>query len=765
MTTSTQATPHTLLSNVGVPVRFGVFLLLVTVFFSLLGISPMSSLLVVTVLVALTVSGQVLLSWAGFEDLPIGVGLVLGVGMMVFVSQSMLVAGTPTMLANWGSSLAIASAAYSLRRRTAKRLSWIPKVQIDQLEIAFAIAVFALAIRQPWIMPFCFSVVLIVWSFRLSPRKPWAPPTGVLLAAGGYWLSQSLRVENWWYYFQGNDAQFFEALGWSTARFGVFEHPGFAGGSIAAYHWLTYAFFGSLSEFAGLMPWDALMKIGAPLLSFGFASLFLGVMSETKDVKRAEYWIVATLCVLVMPGIRVDSFAFSILIGMAFILTTNQALTMRNQWKSLALFLLFVPTLVFGKVSTAAVVGFILALQLFIARSRGTKYSVLLPLISIAFILGLSVLLFRTSSGSGSLTEFSPSFRKTWGELRNLLESSNFTLQFCFWLIVVLLGRKHARSGSNNLYFALLIAAPLLALGWILQANSTSSYLGVPAIYMLTLLTANRSEFAIGTNIAIKHYLGGFVLFAGSGLIGFGLPTLLNRSNEMWGIAQWARGSIWEIVRGSGFIIAISLLLLVLSASRRRLNAFVATMLLLILLGFTVGSSFDTYRRIHAVGPSGYESWSGNSAPFADDDLREIGGWIQRNTKSNVILASNNFCCAGSDWWQQIVNDPTAHLNGVFGETGWGGANYLLPAESRRRFLIQGLRFQTGSEEPSTDQIKRMTISLEFANKPSQEVVEQLKFYGVSGYVANLTLTEHRDWSAFAVEKFRSGDFVYLELK
>ena len=90
----------------------------------------------------------------------------------------------------------------------------------------------------------------------------------------------------------------------------------------------------------------------------------------------------------------------------------------------------------------------------------------------------------------------------------------------------------------------------------------------------------------------------------------------------------------------------------------------------------------------------------------------------------------------------------------------------MLAAETRRRFLIQGLRFQLHVDNTDLPrQIMRMDTSLEFANSPNEQVASDLKAYGVSGYVVNLSLTEHRDWSKFAIERFRSGDFVYLELR
>jgi len=47
----------------------------------------------------------------------------------------------------------------------------------------------------------------------------------------------------------------------------------------------------------------------------------------------------------------------------------------------------------------------------------------------------------------------------------------------------------------------------------------------------------------------------------------------------------------------------------------------------------------------------------------------------------------------------------------------------------------------------------------------SQKALNNLKGYNVMGFIVNLSLTDERDWSRFATERFRAGEFVYLELK
>ena len=66
---------------------------------------------------------------------------------------------------------------------------------------------------------------------------------------------------------------------------------------------------------------------------------------------------------------------------------------------------------------------------------------------------------------------------------------------------------------------------------------------------------------------------------------------------------------------------------------------------------------------------------------------------------------------------------------------------------------------------PSAELVKRMHLSLEFANSPTIDVVKKLKEYHVSAFVVNLSLTKMRDWSEFAVTKYSNEKFSLLMLK
>jgi hypothetical protein len=207
-------------------------------------------------------------------------------------------------------------------------------------------------------------------------------------------------------------------------------------------------------------------------------------------------------------------------------------------------------------------------------------------------------------------------------------------------------------------------------------------------------------------------------------------------------------------------------LILLAFASQRvlRFADFQKTLVLAACLGITVGIQLDSARRVATYGPSVYESSQINDAAFPTSNLRAVGKYIRLNTDKDLILATNDFCCFGNYWWESIAKNVNFYMS-LGTPLRWGGDNHLLVAESRRRILIQGLAFQLGADTPSPEQIQRMSLSLEFANQPNTSTLVNLQRAGVSGFVVNLDLTKHRDWSEFAIERFQSGNYLYLELK
>jgi len=382
----------------------------------------------------------------------------------------------------------------------------------------------------------------------------------------------------------------------------------------------------------------------------------------------------------------------------------------------------------------------------------------------------LSAGLFRSNPAGDQLFVLAPNLEGFLREFYEFWESGNLVAQVCIWILVLVLvvRTKFAEHLSTILKATLTTSLLLLVASWI-QAGKESAYIGIPAVFFLTFILAREVNLplAIGQlRLLSQICVAGVVAVAA-----FGARPLMRRLNDRTGLGDWLGREIWSIWLSSGITIlilcisvAILFITIVHTLSKPRVRAVIFYLGLSALAGQFVGYSIDNYRRESLLGPSAYEAWPYNSSAFATTELKNLGDWIRRNTDESSILASNNFSFKGDGWWMRVVRNPEKHAKRLT-ETSWGGANYLLPAETRRRFLIQGPRFQIGYALPSLDQIERMNATLQFANRPTYETLKILKDYGVTGYIVNLDLALEHDWSQYAREKFRSGSFLYLELK
>lgn len=738
--------------------------LLAVASFCLLEISLYSSTVIVLALMTLSRVGQSALSWGGFREPPYAVSLVTGAALFVFSTQLLLVSGVRADIVYVSIgvlfiSLCLVSTA---RQRTdSERPETAEKLNVtDAMMIAFTV----MSVHHPWIVPFSLPTTAFLWLHRSAPRSSRWVLVASSLASVGFFVAYSLRPEKWWYFYQGNDAQFFESLSWSISNWGVAEHPGNVGGSIAGYHWFIYGFLGSMSHIAGLAPWDALIKIGAPILCFSFGSVVLGARNAVPGSQLIMRMIMAIFGILCLPIVRIDSLAFSLLAAMVFLECSVARRAPGHVVRHISVLALLAMTLVFGKTSTAVVVMLILVVELLIRRLRRLKASYAAPATLAATGLLLLVTVFGSASPTG-VSNFSVTVGASLAEIQAFFDEPTLVFLFCLLVIGALVSSKSVIRENDTLYVTTVVCIPILIAVWFLQSTGVSSYFGTPAIYLLLPLIVQRTTWALDRRRTKRTMIVGFLLFGMFLLVGFVQDQLIEQLDSRFRLATALGEYAWDIVKNSGLALVFLLVIGIIGVFSRGRPRLIVVALLVSLLAFVTGGSLDSYRKTLAWGPGVYENWGGNSSPFPGDDLRQLAGWIRSNTPKDMVLASNNFCCAGIEWWEQVAANPKLHLANVFGEGKWGGANYLLPAETRRRFLMQGLRFQVGYGVPTEEQIDRLTTSLEFANSPSPESLHKLLNYGVSGFVVNLSLTEQHDWSQLATERARSGSFVFLELR
>ncbi len=732
---------------------------------------------------------------------------MLGSGVFVFLTQVLLHLHLATWLANWASIgvLAVLYLGLSVSRRLRRTIG--QGIDSKQILVGTSLSMLVFSLRQPWALPYAITLcaavfVLLSRSAHLKVRYATIPAIAIAFV-----ITINGRPDNWWQFHQRSDAGFFESLSWSTSQWGISEHPGLVGGSISAYHWLSYAFLGGLSHVSLLAPWEALMKLGLPLLHVIAAMMVLRSpfqLAREANTRQQEWKNIAaaTFVLVSLNWFRFDSAGYGFVAGVSFL---SIFISFRSHAKSAlgGALLLSLATAIamFSKANTAALVSGVMILVLAINFCRRKPISLIPAAVFVATAAAIYVVFFFGAASSASF--FSLRGLPVIEALAQSLVGTPYAgpVGLIVTSTLILGSRlplssevKEIRLAVFVLIFVFLMTGllPLFYLNYAELMMPTHLLLLVFGCWFLTSLVFESQD--LPNLLSIRSGVGFLSIGVSAGLI---FPIAVNRLDRLTGLRGFLGETAWELLSKSSPYLLLILLVIVLSRIQRSVPIqTVLSLALVVCVGLLAGFQLDRGRRAMTWGHEIYSSDALNQSAFPSQHLTLVGTWIRENTQPETVLASNDFCCFGSKWWSSILENPQLHANDadiewwkplvatdwgrqkIMGDADrafftkslsgvkWGGKNYLVAAESRRRLLIQGLTFQTGSGGlPTEDQLHRMSLSLAFANEPTAGALEELKSYGVSGYVVNLELTNLRNWSTYAFERFRSGNYLYLEFK
>ena len=150
-----------------------------------------------------------------------------------------------------------------------------------------------------------------------------------------------------------------------------------------------------------------------------------------------------------------------------------------------------------------------------------------------------------------------------------------------------------------------------------------------------------------------------------------------------------------------------------------------------------------------------YELNSEVDLPVSDSML-EVGQWINENTESFSIIATNYFC-SNSDPTESLILLPKSGDCRTRNELAW------VSATSKRRMLIEAPLFVAG-KEMSSDEANRYSTSLEFGLTGSIAAYNDLQKYRVDYFVLDRRHSINENWNESAEIVFSSGDFLILKL-
>lgn len=736
---------------------------------SLLEVPLRSAVLTLIVLATILQFGGLMVERGLSRAMGLGVGFVVGAGVIVAIGQVLLLLNMPPYVAHWtalGGLLGLVGVS-----KGGRSVRGVTEHFQFSREVLFALSVslLILSMRQPWM--FAFAIPLAVFERATTDeRVPQAIRLiSLVLLPVGWLAAAEIRPDRWWYFYQYNDTAFFESLGWSIAHWGLLDYSGFVGDSISGYHWFAYAFFGALSHLSGLEPWDALTKIAAPFLTFCLVSVFAGIRKPTHSW---SHYFAVVVSVASLNLFVLDSFGFSILVATALISVCLVADSVTATRKLIFLVATASVVLFLSKTSTAVVVALYLASRV-VFGGTGRRRQPLIALGTMSAVcIATYLLLFTQKPPSAWLYWEIDSLGEIADNVAGLLGNPTLVSQYILWLYALRLAFSRKQLVLGRLLPILTVLLATLSVS-LTQVADEWEYFGFATIPLVTYLAVSyfahsyqdTLHLAIPRNRLMLLVLGFMVASA----VGFMFGPTIQRFNNDIDISKFFGDHLWLVFISSGPLYLILGVILVGAATHRPQFSGRSAIPLLLVVAVLAGMSLQDYRTVASLGTERYtEEVNGSGYPslraFAPPDLVELGQYIRKNTPSDSVLASNYFCCPGSDWWKtQLSNGAKTRYTSVFEIfEQWGGADFRLVAETRRRYLVQGNFHITNF--PSIEQIDRMNLVLDFANSPTSEIVDRLKDRGALGYIVYLPNTVQRDWSEFAVEKFRNQSFLYLEL-
>ena len=585
------------------------------------------------------------------------------------------------------------------------------------------------------------------------------------------------RPQFWW--INSDDYQLFESLQISLARYGPRDHLGATGISITDYHFLPYAWTGLIDRLSAAPTWVILNRVTPVVVSIALSALVWSFLSRERVHRPKVHFLLACLYpILIVLSFKSASVPYSFIYLLAALFYWTDRRTALIHWSRIPLGVLFTVFVIGTKASNAPtiLVGLGVLALIGIATNQPWKWTSLADLLTgaITGALYYFVLLQHATAGSLIDVELFGFVKTRFGDLNELNGHLSLLVvggiatsaYMSIPLIGMVIFSLHSPSRSSMLGYFSLSIFPLTTLYMLFIGGhpDISRYFvnsGLSIMLLIVLVAVSRS---FRTSKLENQDIFPFVIFVIFVIAGFASGSasiyLLENLRSGGRIAMFSRAvasAHWiplVVIGGFWFIYR---------ASRHKTLPRFAIVLSFILVGNISASAtvatFKIYRSAIESDLSAVESIIGTPDEIAG------GSWIRSHVPVDAIIASNHFCgreeCFGSNWFNEQLDLTSLALGG----DTFGGSNFLLPAYSERRFLIQGPRFLWALNKPPAWAIDRMNATLGFVNSPNEQTLTALQKFDVEYFVVDLESTAQRTWLPFGKLLYQNRSFAILQLR
>lgn len=570
----------------------------------------------------------------------------------------------------------------------------------------------------------------------------------VPLSASISWLAWTRRSEFWW--FLTDDLEVFESISYHFLRFGAGDALGPLGELGARYHVLTYQWSGILAQVSGAQPYVILNRVLPVAIAMLTSILVWGFFSIHRTLSFG--WRV-TLSAVFPMFVNYSFVSPSYALGVALLVAAMWFWVALIQIKATYAFMLsflFALGLALIKSSNIPVVVFGLAAVAIWKWREGhspfvtASFNLFGAYFALAFYGATSLLNDRTTRQIDSFQMF--------GYAKQVLSELD------------VIAERPLRVFGAILVSAGLLLLPCLAGVWLwirrrLEPVWALFALGVlPFAVVMTLISGNQANgYFVSSGLNPIHLV---LLVSVGSLLSFGdtkrviramLAVFLPAITTIFAMRLLVQrfnggttGEIWLRVVETSMLVPFAMTLLAAGPQLRRLSLPAPTgrdfVGIMVVAAFAVSASREVvlFQRLDK-GPELTSADSNQALGTVEE--RDIIQQVVQLTAETAVLATNRFCgasCRGADWFDQDLDLLGEDFNLPSSASGFGGNNFRLSAESRRRVLLEGPRWLLVNGYSPEDARDRMSAALQFAETASENSRVKLEQFGVTHFVLHL---------------------------
>ena len=642
-----------------------------------------------------------------------------------------------------------------------------------------AIAMTALGTEWFWLFP---SGVLLVLAAFVSIIKTNRLSfiaisflTGSALIVGIFMIIS--RPEIWWFLYE-EDLPYLQALSHSLAERGM--NNGFlVSGAAVKYHWFTYAWIGLVERASNATIFVVLTKV-APLvyvflvtgLSWSFLERFsnnrLKTFIATLVVMNASSYPLwgygAKITFLLSPS---HFFATAMLFASVILIFDILRDSIRQP---VLIILVMTAATLLSKLTHGAIlvsaVCFVTIAQFFLSSAD----SVLKSRISTACIgsalLTYFLLMASPQGKSYFKIRFSDFYWQLQGDARRLPDQIIDLIGVLVVISLICLPGLLATASFSQTGLKKIQIINLFNIGSLVSGSILSIYLlGIYSENLYFLYTSISLSTLIGFAAILSDSLPRFtnrnwasLIATGVGLcfMSFLIPNLDSGSQ----IAIVLRSM--RIYTPTSLVVLAMLYIFATKATDRQ--AIFTSLFKLVIVASSMAIAFSMYNWFRVM-PEKHNEWRRNGvAYFASPNLIAMASWLNQNSNSDDIVASNFGWpkISGGEIGLFQVTCEQYHSKNHYTECS-RTTNALFVAHVHRRAWLQATAYQ--GIFLSSEVNKRQTATLGFAANPTPLHLKQMLNDGVDWFVVDRSTTDHISWESFATMRYRNESFFVLQLK